>query len=249
MKSVKIIGFLLLIGVGLNACVPRPVFRLRSLSDQTTWYKGTEYIHSTADSITVTVAYVRHTRENVIFDVEVANSSDGIVRVDPVYFSYTAFESPRGNTLASGHAINPETKLLQIDMEISDEEADQKTMLLFAAIGATAIIVEEIADNDDDDEDTPNDEVGEAAATYALAATTSAGIENSEYEEGSLRYNRERWSNETLRKTDLFPDEYINGKVFFPISEDAKIFQIKIKTGNTIHTFRFRQLKFKPGKF
>lgn len=247
MRLIKHIGFFLLLIFGLNACAPRPVFRLQSLGDQSTWYQGTEYIHSTADSVTVTVAYIRHTREKVIFDVEVSNYSDEIARVDPVYFTYQAFKSRTANrSFVSGRAINPESKLLQIDMEISDEEADQKTMLVFAAIGATAIVAEEIADNDEEEEDDYNDEVNEAAATHALIAGTAAGIENSEYEVGSLRYKRERWTNETLRKTDLFPGEYINGKVYFPIAEDAKLFQIKIKTGNTIHTFRFRQLKFKP---
>lgn len=244
MRCLKTTGLLTLLSIGLTACVPRPVFRLQSMSNNSTWYQGTEYIHSTADDITVTVAYVRHTKDNVIFDVEAVNNSGGVVRVDPVYFSYKATRADK--LLAAGQAINPEAKLLDIDLEISDKKANQKSMLLLAAIGATAIIAEEIIDNDEEDEDNYRDESGEAAATYALAATTSSGIENSEYEVGSLKYKKERWATEALRISDLFPDDYIRGLVFFPIAEDADFYEIKIKAGNTIHTFRFRQFKFKP---
>lgn len=241
MSLLKNIGLISVLIIVIAGCAPRPIYRLHSLSKQSTFYQGTEYIHSTADSITVTVAYMQHQDGHVIFDVEVANYSGHVVRVDPIHFTYEAFRSDE--FIASGSAINPESKLLNIDMQISEEQADQKSMMLLSAIGAAAMITEEITDNE---EDSYEDETEEAAATYALAASASAGIESSQYEARSLRHKRQRWAHETLRKTDLFSDDYIRGIVFFPIAENADVYQIRIQVGHTIHTFRFRQFKYKP---
>lgn len=244
MTSLKSTVFLLLAALGFTACAPRPVFRLKSLADQSTWYQGTEYIHSHADSIFVTVAYIRHSGGHVIFDVEVANYSDHVVQVDPAEFSYKAFKSMAQKKLvAAGYAVSPEAKLLQIDKEIAEEKAEQKTMLLFAVIGATAMIAEEATDSE---EDNPRDEMAEAGAAYSLGAATASGIESSQHEISYLQSRRAYWTTETLRKTDLFPGGVIRGKVYFPTVEKAGVYNIKIPVGRTIYIFRFRQQKFKP---
>ncbi len=178
----------------------------------------------------------------MVFDVEVANYSDEVVRIDPALFSYKAYKLRNSAiVLATGGAVNPELELLRIDMEIAEEEASQRTTLLLSAIGATAMVAEEITD---DEEDTVQDEVEEAAAWQGLVASTSSSLHESEYEIGSLQHRRKRWTIETLRKTDLFPGEFIRGKVYYPTSEDARYLNIEIEIGNTFHIFRFRQLKY-----
>ncbi len=243
MHFLKSIGLLWVVSICFAACAPRPVFRLESMAEYSTWYQGTEYIISSEDSVTVTVAYIRHLGDKVVFDVKVANYSDETVRVDPADFYFKGLHSIEPLSYAArGYAINPKEKLLQIDMEIAEEEADQKTTLLLSAIGATAMVASDIAE----EEDTPEEQIEEAAVMDALVAGTAQELHESEYEIGSLRYRRERWAIETLRKTDLFSGEFIRGKVYFPLAEDARYFNVEIEVGNTIHLFRFRQLKFKP---
>lgn len=241
MKRIKSIVLILLVVMGVSACAPEPVLRLQSMANQSTWYQGTEYIHSTADDITVTVAYIRHVDDYVVFDVEVANYSDHAVRVNPAQFSFQAFKhSGATHPMAAGYAIDPEQKLIQIDRSIAQEKANQKTMALLAVVGTGAMIVEEVTD---DEEDSYHDETNEAAAMQMLAIGTAVGADQAQREVITLNSRRERWTVETLRKTDLFPDEYIRGKVFYPIAEDATVFYIKIKVGGTVHSFRFYQIK------
>lgn len=242
MMRIRSIVLVLLVVMGVSACAPEPVLRLQSMANQSTWYQGTEYIHSTADEITVTVAYIRHVDDYVVFDVEVANYSDHVVRVNPALFSFQAFKNNGAmQPMAAGYAIDPEHKLIQIDRSIAQEKASQKTMALLAVVGTGAMIVEEVTD---DEEDSYHDEMNEAAAMQMIAIGTAAGINDAEREVITLNSRRERWTVETLRKTDLFPDEYIRGKVFYPITEDAAVFNIKIKVGGTVHPFQFYQIKY-----
>ncbi len=245
MRFLRVIGLFSLLIVLFTGCAPRPVFRLESMAAYSTWYQGTEYISSSRDSVTVTLAYFRHTRDYVVFDVEVVNYSGKIVHVDPAEFEYKTYSSSMkapNEYMGKGYAIDPEKKLLHIDMAIADEKADQKTTLLLSAIGATAMVASDIAEEDD----TPEEQVEEAAAMQALASSTAYQMHESEYEIGSLHSRREVWAIETLRKTDLFSGEFIRGQVYFPIAENARFYNIEIEVGNNIYIFRFRQLKFKP---
>lgn len=130
------------------SCSPRPVFRLAPETQQTTFDHGMEYVHLRENGVRLTMSYYRHLSDQFIMDVEISNETDSLLRVDPVQFSYDAFENLTGRVpdtsadiLASRKAINPEEKLLKTDIKISQEEAEQQTDDLFFALDQTASIV------------------------------------------------------------------------------------------------------------
>lgn len=68
----------------LQACSPRPVFRMTPEAQNTTFNQGTEYVHLQEDGIELTMSYYRHLRGRFVMDVEIVNTTDSVIRVDPI---------------------------------------------------------------------------------------------------------------------------------------------------------------------
>jgi hypothetical protein len=241
--------FLLTIGALfiLQACSPEPVYRLKAEADdrQTSYYKGVKYIHLQNDSVLVTINYYEHTSSLFALDVEVINNSEQIVRVAPDSFAYKSYkgQSPDDLTkfLTMEWAKNPEQKILNLDLALARQKANQKTdELLFYTLQGLTVAGGVMAETEKEQEE---------ASEQLVQNAVNREIDRAEYryDRASLRGSKEFWKAEALRITDLWPGESIRGLVYFKTDPDAKLYEILIQLDKFHYKTWFRQEKYKRG--
>jgi len=243
--STRLTACAVLLLLTLAACSPAPVFRLAPEPDTgpTTFYKGAEYSRLERDSIVVTIAYYRHWGGRFAMDLEVFNRGGRPVRVDPARFSREAYrhhnESAMSGLISSARAVDPELELLELDKRISRKHAARATdealyftlegLYLAAAITSDSDAYEEI--EEDHDRSRIQQELDRREYRYELM---------------DLEQKREIWELETLRITDLYPEEYIRGLVIFPHEPKAAGYKIVLDIEGTTFELWYAQLKYKP---
>ncbi|HKK09443.1 MAG TPA: hypothetical protein VJ939_01340, partial [Bacteroidales bacterium] len=177
------------------------------------------------------------TEDHLVFDVEVINESDKEILVSPEAFYYRC-KNQYGTSLGQhGYAINPEEKLLQIDKQISAQNAREANQAVLSVLTTTADAANMIASLDEDRE-TRNRAMENAAVNQfhredMRRKTHSRAV--------SLREKREYWSFNVLRKTTLNPGFYIGGKVYFPRNDRAGTFTFILPINNETYVFSYQQ--------
>jgi len=241
-----ILGFLLLVIV--QACAPRPVFRMTPRAKHTTFVEGTEYVHRQRNGIKLTIAYYRHFSKLFAMDVTIENNTDSVLRVDPTQFSYDAFNYYRGpipgdsaKVIASRRAKNPESEILKKDLAISRSVAHQKTSNLLYGIGqALTVAGGAITDSTQ----VQQNQTAQDLQTNAL--NHEIGSRNRALKRQSLRTQRRIWQMKTIRKTDLFPGDFIQGYVFFRNEKDASGYMFHYDVAHAHFKVFFTQQKYHP---
>lgn len=241
----KVLALPVFILIVFQACAPRPVYRMEPQAENTTFNQGTAYVHLQQGDIELTMSYYRHLGDRFVMDVEIVNTSDSVIRIDPLQFSYEAYKNMSANhpqpsdpVLASRKAVDPEKELLRKDMAISRSIANQKTSTIFYAIGQAAYIGASVtADTEEEREEIEEDS---EKSYYRHRAQQR----DRELTREGLRDQRRVWELETLRKTDLFPDEYIRGYVFFKNEPDARAYMIRYAVNKLIFEIFYRQQKY-----
>ncbi len=231
----------------LQGCSPEPVYRLKSEADknQTSYYQGVEYIHLQKDSVFVTVSYFEHTSDMFALEVEVVNKSNRIIRVAPDSLAYKAYLGSSPENLAKfvtlEQAKDPEQKILNLDLALSQQKANQKTdeLLFYTLQGIT------LANSIATDSPEESEEAGEQMAENAV--NQQADRAEYQYRRSSLRGNKKFWKTDALRITDLWPGESISGLVYFDTEPDAELYNILMRVENLQFETWFRQHKFDPG--
>jgi hypothetical protein len=236
----------IIVSLLLISCSPAPVFRLAPEEENTTFYYGTEYVQSDKDDILVSLAYYRHTENMIVFDVEIVNYSEQSVRVAPEYFYSTAYNGPPthpdARAMIQMSAIDPEKMLIEIDKKQSREQASEKTNLALYATGEVLSLAGELANIGNDTSYLDREEARrDRIERRALRADQRYQYEAMVH---SIAAQRSRWEYNTLRKTDLLPDQHIRGLVYVPGKPDARYFELVLPVGNTEHRFIFRQNRF-----
>jgi len=239
---------LILLAVGglflLQACSPEPVYRLKSEADknQTSYYQGVEYIHLEKDSVFVTISYFEHTSDMFALEVEVANESDRIIRVAPDSMAYKAYlgSNPENPTqfLNLEQAKDPEQKILNLDLALSQQKANQKTdELLFYTLQGVTLASGIAAETPEESE-----EAGKQMAENAV--NQQADRAEYRYRRSSLRGSKKFWKTDALRITDLWPGESVSGLVYFDTEADAELYNILIRVEDLQFETWFRQHQF-----
>lgn len=228
------------------SCSPAPVFRLAPQAENTTFYYGTEYVQSDKDDILVSLAYYRHTENLIAFDIEIVNYSTQTVRVAPEYFYITAYNGPPSypdaKAITQMSAIDPEKKLIELDKKQSREKASERTNLALYAMGEVLSLASELASIGDDVTFRDREEARrDRIERRALRADQRY---NHQTEMHSIAAQRISWEYDTLRKTDLLPDQHIRGLVYVAGKPDARYFELVLPVGNSEHRFIFRQSRF-----
>jgi hypothetical protein len=255
MNASKAFCLLILAVLLFSACAPKNVLRLETDHEDKMVYQGMEYLYSEAESSSVTLAYYRHINDNVVFDLEIVNYSDSIVQVSASDFSYKAYKLEFQNNRETGDygwerkfiaedtAYDPETTILDIDKTASKVEANERTNRVLDGIDVGMNLVSDIS--------------AAGRESYREQARrerrrTERAISRAERRDqfyrnvSSLSEQRQYWETQTLRRTDLFPDESIAGEVNFPIASKADIITITIDVGGDVHEFEYRQRTFAP---
>ncbi len=212
---------------------PHPILRLKPASDNTTWLFGKEYSSIAVENIKVAIAFDRAYRDYIVFDVEISNLSDELFLVSPEKFLCTPLISLTDSLDEQKlYAVDPETKLLEIDKGLSKENADYASEVI---VDATVSILALFADIASDDEDGTDDYYAEAQlGRLERNANHSRQVTN-------LNILRDKWEFNTLRKTHLQPEYEIQGKIYFPVITDARFLKINLPIAGRVIKFFFEQ--------
>jgi len=227
------------------SCSPRPVYRLSPQANNTTFNQGTEYVHLTKNGIGLTISYYRHLDDRFVMDVEIVNNTDSVLRVGPQQFSYQAYKFTsatipweKDNIIAAAKAINPEQKILKTDMAISEIEADQRTSDLLYAIGTAASVASSVTANTEEEREEIKEDQEDSYVWHQI------NQRERELNQLSLRDRRKVWEIDAFRKTDLFPDEYIRGYIFFKNNNDAQGYNIRFDSQKATFSIFYQQKRY-----
>ncbi|MCW9707592.1 hypothetical protein [Fodinibius salsisoli] len=228
----------------LASCSPRPVFRMHPQAEQTSFEQGTEYVQIERNGVILTMSYYRHLSDQFVMDVEVVNETDSLLRVDPTQFSYDALKYISQDTsnlplISSRRAINPELQLLEKDLQIAQTEANQRTGDLLHAIGQTASIVNYATADSQEEREDISQRSEEASINHEINRQRRA------FYKSGLRDQREVWEIDALRKTDLFPGEYVRGYLFFKNEPDARAYIFYFDSAQALIELRYLQKRYK----
>lgn len=207
------------------SCAPEPVFRLSPRTDNTTFHRGVEYIQYEQDGLILSMGYYRHTGNQFIMDVEIINESDSVVFTDPTMFKYEAYDQTRNSFsresvsfLSYSEAFDPEKQMLALDLQLESVRASENTDQALFLIGQTLSIASEIT------ADSPEARERISEQRHETYIEQQYEEEEFDYAKMSLAERRKVWELDALRKTHLFPGDYIRGLVFFENQPDAGVY-------------------------
>jgi hypothetical protein len=243
--SYRFIPFLPIIFCLFCSIPPQPVYRLSPLAEETLWLKGKEYAKIKADSLLIALAFDKYLDDNFILDICVVNQSNKNVLVSPETFYYHAVYNLNNSKPIKSvkiQAIDPELKILEIDKSSSRETAHYisemgkngfLTFLDFISDITTITISQ--TEEEDKEEELEDKEREIASLEDELQHANSVR---------TLKTLRDEWELQALRKTTLKPDYLIRGKVYFPINNEAKQYELYFPVGESISTITFKQEVF-----
>jgi len=204
---------------------PEAIIKLKPESEKMDWYKGKEIVTLDNDSITIHISYDRNINKDYVFDVDVTNNSQNTVLVEPEKFSYLLKKGSikYGDTLKSVYAKDPEKVILELQKANSIHQSNMQTQAMVYSLGyflqfagQTKALVTgdaELSERiDDQTRRTKENELIDDISNNRI----SESLNNSSY----------IWEILALRKTTLYPNESISGKVFFPVDEWARTIEL-----------------------
>lgn len=243
----RILLYLTGAGLLLSSCAPEPVFRLASRDDKTTYYQGVEYVQFENDGLILSMGYYRHLGEQFIMDVEIINERDSTLLIDPLQFSsiayggyYRTIPNDSMPMITEYHAADPEEELIEVDKQISSNEAARKTDQTFFLIGQGLSVASQAVSDDPEE----RKEIRQERTLSYLDQER----DDRQYRinRANLRDLRQAWEQEALRKTHLMPGEYLRGLVFFKTIKDAIAYSIRFEGAGTNFSTDYFQYKYKP---
>lgn len=249
-RLVPLVGALLIL-LAATACTRSPVYRLHStVPDETAdWLQGRKYVTRSTDSVTATLAYVRTNRHGHMFDLHLENRSRDTVIANPARLfadTYQLVPTPDTSRDVSPYlltertfAVDPEKKLIAIDIGRERAEAREQTSSALYLLSTAAAAGSDIADG----ADTPEENAQDAAERADREASRANDRIRYEQKTEQLRSGRIHWSEDTFRKTTLPPRTGVRGYVYLPVIDDARYLLVHIGLFEDNIVFPYRQTK------
>lgn len=237
-----------LIFLFLLSCSPAPILRLSPLAQDTRWIWGKEYATSAANEIEVAAAFESMDENLIAFDVEVTNWSAQPVVVSPERFYYLPLTSPQDtvNLAAAkqvGFALDPETKILDLDKEISRENASYAAIAGADAIGGLLNLILDIATiGTEKTEEEIKEEEQRRRDDEIARQTREITHENSL---ANLKNEKIKWESTTLRRTTLDPEQSARGRVYFRVNDKTQYLKLCFPIGEANVQIIFEQKRIK----
>lgn len=241
-----------LAGLLLTGCfTPRVVIRMQpGESENVFWSNGQAIAEQVQDSVIARAAFSHATPEYLIFDIEVINQSGSSILVAP---EKLFIATPQNFQLP---AIDPERQLLSMEISASQQEARAKNAAVATGVIAAGAIIAVAATSDgdsgnEDDYDDDYDVVDAAVdvavpALYLGAAFRQEAILSSPISAIPLPFDAIFWSDYTLRKTTLRPDDSVRGLVAFSRFDQTDRFALTLPLEELKFKFSFEQVLIQP---
>jgi hypothetical protein len=214
---------------GLSCVSPLPVSQLEPADEyESFWVDGSEVLTQTKDSLSIELSYLRREGQLFVFNMTVANLSSSPLLVDPSTFYYLPIVHT-GDTLKMVRAVNPENVILDREKTISKLDASRKNKMTQGAIFGSVEVASMIASVGKDESDQGDD--------YSIIDQTQADIAEIDYQTMQAIEQRNYWENESLRKTTLFPDHYVQGRIYMRWTRHADTVWLFIPVNQTMFEF------------
>ena len=217
-----------------GACAsPLPISKLEPVNDtESYWLNGMEVVTYSHDSLSVELGFVRTENEFYVFDVMITNHRSSLVLIDPSQLLYIPISIDR-DTLNYVYAENPESRIIYEEMRLAQLDADAKNNVTSSLITGTLELATSMATNSDETEERvyENNYFNEA---YRIDYESNVALDQLSY-----------WETQSLRKTTLFPNHFVKGRVMMKWTRKADEVIVLIPVDNQEFEFPFHQNLFK----
>jgi hypothetical protein len=232
--------FLLLfvIHILMNACSykPEPVIILEPVASETSWLFGQEFAKQNIDDIEISTAFYRTIEDVYIFDIEITNQSGKSILISPESFYYINKTDLSSSIV---FAKNPENELTQIDNSISNENNSYNNEVFSDAVFSLlnfAVTIATIGDETDDEILNDVDEFENMQENMDMRDDNHVATLN------KLNQKRDEWEISILRKTSLESNSFMQGRVYFPVSEKSSLLKITFPIEGKSFDFQFKSI-------
>ena len=256
MKVNATLTLLLFLSTLFYNCSPIPITKVDLQdSDVGYWQKGSAIGEKVVDDVVVEAVFSHVDKEYMYFDVAFENIGDERVLINPKDFQLV--DTRTGGMLK---AIDPELRIISMEVKQARKEANNKTLAIVASAVVVAGTIAAVASSDggsDSDTGTTDAAVDDCVDDYYLetlvfADQTAQNLPPMEYEyfshepllsvDARMLPNAKGlffWEEFTFRKSTLFPNQRMRGLVVFLKNKFLKESRLVIPVGTNEVTFDF----------
>lgn len=218
---------------------PNSILNLKPKIQSSDWYKGKEITTLYNDSITIRISFDRSLNKDYLFDVDITNNSLRPIIVEPQKFYYDVKkDNIQNEPLTSVTAKDPEKVILNLQKAYSLHQSQIQTQAMIYSFGyflqfsaQTKALVTGDIELSNEVEIQGERMKGNQLIDDIQNQNVSESLDNSTY----------IWEILALRKTTLWKNESVSGKVFFPVNELAKNLEFKFPIGEYELSLLFNQ--------
>jgi hypothetical protein len=212
--------------------------RLHPEAPNVVWRSGRGIVEKDVPGARVALAFDRQDSRRLVFRLEVQNTGEDRVEIDPRQMTFVACVSVPHQCVHEQPVIDPEAELANLDRERSSEEHERADralaglpLLLLSPIVAIAATG-----------------AGDDKSARRLARESRA--ERADDERADARTDRRlsqiageklTWEAAALRRTTLFPGEGLAGEVYVPTDREATALWVGVRVRGERSWFPFRQ--------
>lgn len=255
MKNVSVVISAAALSVFLIGCEAETLYRADPVASKTVWTSGEEFQTKVKDSLTASIAFEDEIGGTMTFYMVVGNDGADTVLIAPenVYF-YGMYERAVGahydpsitryvydslKTMDTTFAIDPERQLAGINHQVAQANAIYSTNNGLNAAAALLNLVSNVATigKNKTDEQQRKEEQQQRSVERSEVRNQA----NYESNVNQLSADKDYWQNATLRKTTLFPNTAVGGKICFPVDPKLQSFKIIVPIDTTVIEFDFKQ--------
>lgn len=225
--------------LALQSCQsPRNIVKLHPEKENVKWRYGQQFVADSLNGIVYEVGYEQLRDNRYWFDFSITNRSNIPILIDPTDFYCQAFdEDMQPLTEEKVSAIDPETEILETEMELSKIEAREVNQIGFSFLAAGIDVASGIAVATDNNPH--NNHMRTHLYHHALAANA-----HNAFESENLAEIMDSWKSSTIRKTTLETNYSMQGKVFFPAFREAAFVKLYLPVDNDEMEMEFKQVQY-----
>jgi hypothetical protein len=221
---------------------PQNVIRLQPEKENVNWLYGQQFVSDSINGVIYEVGFSQTTGGQYWFDFNITNRSNLPILIDPSYF----YIQPLGGrmqplTEKRVAAIDPENEILEIEKQISRNNAHEMNQIGIGLVAAAVDVATGVAVATDDK---PHNDHLRTHLTHHVMAMAAHDAANNSVEVLSLNEVKEAWETSTIRKTTLKSNYSMKGRVFFPAFPEAVYIRLYLPVDDQFIELGYKQLQF-----
>ena len=239
MKTTLKALILTLIFLGITNCYSSNFFSLFPDEETSSVELGRETVVMEDEMVYSSLAFEEQADNHFVFYLYIHNKNQNEIKIDPKNIYTKVFNENKKRLRMNRNkitAVDPEREIENINNEVIERE---ETHDINTGLNIAYSILNTFVDLTDDED---ND--AEEVAENVLIFTGNQIGEEVSYDNDIdyLKSKKDFWQNETLRKSRLSKNDEVGGLIFIPINNDAKYIKIFIPLGESMHTYKFKQV-------